>query len=260
MNLVWRHSKHAGTGRLLLLALADYADDDGNNIYPSIATLAKKCCMSARNVNHTLVTLQASGELVIKKNDGPRGTNRYLLCLPCAPLKDASPLTQPSAPEASNTPEALVTLKPASSTPEAGVLKPLKQPSPEPSLNHQEPPEGRRQRGARNCPKNFGVTADLARWAQTEGFCGDLQAETSAFRDHTFKNPITDWPGAWRNWIRRAIKFTPQRSPQLQPGAGDAKPAWALKAGFRNVFEAENEGCTERNASQFRSGKRLEHA
>lgn len=25
MNLVWKHSKHAGTGRLLMLALADYA-------------------------------------------------------------------------------------------------------------------------------------------------------------------------------------------------------------------------------------------
>ena len=39
-----------------------------------------------------------------------------------------------------------------------------------------------------------------------------------------------------------------------------ARPAWALAAGFNTRFDAENEGCTERNASQFQAGKRLENA
>jgi hypothetical protein len=261
MNLVWKHSQHAGTGRLMLLALADYADDNGNNIYPSIAALAAKCRMSARNVNHVLLALQASGELVVQQNDGPHGTNRYQLRLePVAPLKDASPLQPPSAPEASFTPEERFTLKPASSTPEAGVLKPLKAASPEPSLNHQEPPERPRKRGERNCPKAFSVTADLEGWAQAQGFRVNLDVETSRFRDYTFKRPITDWPGAWRNWIRNAAEFGAKKAPQHQPATGDATPAWALAAGFKNRFDAENEGCTERNASQFQAGKRLENA
>lgn len=37
----------------------------------------------------------------------------------------------------------------------------------------------------------------------------------------------------------------------------DPRPDWALQAGFANRFEAENEGCTPRNFSEFRDGKRL---
>jgi hypothetical protein len=46
----------------------------------------------------------------------------------------------------------------------------------------------------------------------------------------------------------------------IDPQRADAKPAWALKAGFTNRFDAENAGCNERNANQFRDGKRLETA
>jgi hypothetical protein len=38
------------------------------------------------------------------------------------------------------------------------------------------------------------------------------------------------------------------------------RPPWALAAGFNNRFDAENEGCTERNARHFHAGKRLENA
>jgi len=37
----------------------------------------------------------------------------------------------------------------------------------------------------------------------------------------------------------------------------DPTPQWALDAGFRNRFEAENEGCRPGNASQFREGRRV---
>ena len=32
----------------------------------------------------------------------------------------------------------------------------------------------------------------------------NLARETAKFRDHTFKGARSDWPGTWRNWIRRA--------------------------------------------------------
>lgn len=37
----------------------------------------------------------------------------------------------------------------------------------------------------------------------------------------------------------------------------DPKPDWALQAGFATRFEAENEGCTERNAHRYRDGRLL---
>lgn len=142
MARVWDASKHSGTELLMLLAIADFADDDGN-AYPAVPTLAAKCRMSSRNANFILSALRESGELEVRQNEGPRGTNRYCVV---TGLKAASPPplkpTSPQGPEASFTPEELFTLKPTSATPEAGFPKPLKPTSDEPSLNHQEPPVG----------------------------------------------------------------------------------------------------------------------
>lgn len=124
MAKVWEFSRHAGTELLVLLAVADFADDDGN-AYPAVPTLARKCRMTPRNANLILANLKKSGELVVKQNEGPKGTNRYLIRF--------------SPPEAGFTTEELFTLKRTSPTPEAGFPKPLKRTSDEPSVNHQEP-------------------------------------------------------------------------------------------------------------------------
>lgn len=64
------------------------------------------------------------------------------------------------------------------------------------------------KRASRKCPDSFTVTDDLVAWAQGESPGVDLARETAKFRDHTFKNAISDWPAAWRNWIRGAVKFS----------------------------------------------------
>ena len=125
MARVWADSMHAGTELLMLLAIADFADDDGN-AYPAVPTLAKKCRMSTRNANFILTALKVSGELEVRANEGPKGTNRYRIVPDSrtSPLKrtsaptPAKPLkpTSPSPPEAGFTPpEVHFTLKPTSS-------------------------------------------------------------------------------------------------------------------------------------------------
>lgn len=64
MTAVWDHSTHKGSELLLLLALADFAHDDGSGIYPSLRTMGQKIRMSERNVRYTLRKLEESGELV----------------------------------------------------------------------------------------------------------------------------------------------------------------------------------------------------
>ena len=277
MNLVWKHSKHAGTGRLLLLALADYADDDGNNIYPSVGALATKCRTSPRNVNHLLLALQASGELVIRQNDGPRGTNRYLLCLqPDTALKQASAPEAHFTPEGGFTSEAHFILKSASPTPEAGVLKPLKQPSPEPSLNHQEPSvPAKAPRKASKRPEGDppGFEAFYAAYPKKVDPTGtakafgkvdpnpELLAVMLAAIERQKKTP---------GWVKDDGQFIPYPATWLnqrrwEDGAASIqsdpdRPAWALQAGFKTRFDAENAGCNERNAGQFQAGNRLENA
>jgi hypothetical protein len=58
MSLIWEHATVGGSELLMLLALADYANDDGGSIYPSMQTLAKKSRLSvdqARRVIHKLI-------------------------------------------------------------------------------------------------------------------------------------------------------------------------------------------------------------
>jgi hypothetical protein len=138
MAAVWDKSAHAGTELLMLLAIADFADDNGN-AYPAVATLAMKCRMTPRNVNHILTQLKASGELEVRLNEGPKGCNRYRIRLDGVGLKPASPLKAASPLKCTSPSEGGFTLNPASLTPEAGFSKPLKPASDEPSLNHQEP-------------------------------------------------------------------------------------------------------------------------
>jgi hypothetical protein len=91
MTEVWKKSVHSGTNLLMMIALADHSDDDGNS-YPAVASLARKCRMQPRNANYILRALANSGELRILVNEGPRGTNRYRIMLnalgpnPCNPL------------------------------------------------------------------------------------------------------------------------------------------------------------------------------
>ena len=81
MTVVWAESRHKGSALLLLLALADYAHDDGGHAFPSVPTMARRVRMTERAVQLLLAKLKASGELVA---DGVRdgGTVVYRIVLP----------------------------------------------------------------------------------------------------------------------------------------------------------------------------------
>ncbi len=63
-------------------------------------------------------------------------------------------------------------------------------------------------RSTRKCPDTFVVSDEMREWAFREAPTVDVDRETAKLRDHTFRNAITDWPGAWRNWIRRSAETT----------------------------------------------------
>lgn len=89
MARVWKNSTHNGTELVMLLAIADFADDHGY-AYPSVGTLARKCRMGPRNAHYILKALEKSGELSVLRGQGPRGTNRYRVNV--NPVQDAAPL------------------------------------------------------------------------------------------------------------------------------------------------------------------------
>lgn len=71
-------------------------------------------------------------------------------------------------------------------------------------------------------------------------------------------------PGVARPWLLKACEAKAKLRDAKARGTvnltGDDKPTWAVKAGFANRFEAENDGCHEHNAMQFRDGKRTRAA
>jgi hypothetical protein len=73
---VWASSSTKSSSRLVLLALADYADDDGY-CYPSVARLAVKCAPTKRGVQVILRDLESRGELVIQRGTGRGNVNAY---------------------------------------------------------------------------------------------------------------------------------------------------------------------------------------
>jgi Helix-turn-helix domain len=76
LSRVWKHSKARLGDRLVLLALADFANDAGES-WPSVETLAKKSRISERETRYALRRLERSGELKTLPNKGPRGCNVY---------------------------------------------------------------------------------------------------------------------------------------------------------------------------------------
>ncbi len=119
MTRVWDHSKSRNGERLVLLAIADFADDHGR-AFPSIATLKAKSAMSERGVQQAIARLQESGELRVEIAAGPHGVNVYWVVLSAL----AEEYTPPQ------------NLPPADSAPPQNLHLPPADSAPKPSENH----------------------------------------------------------------------------------------------------------------------------
>lgn len=75
-NWVWAKSESRNGARLVLLALADRADDTGF-AWPSIEDLCERTKLSTRGVQKALAALAELGELEVENGGGRRVRNRY---------------------------------------------------------------------------------------------------------------------------------------------------------------------------------------
>src|SRR5918911_5780534 len=76
MSRVWESSRQSGGALLVLLAIADFADDQGL-AFPGVRTLARKARLSDRQVQRVLVELAAAGELVVRRGAGRQGSHLF---------------------------------------------------------------------------------------------------------------------------------------------------------------------------------------
>lgn len=132
MQSVWSNSEQAGTALLLMLAIADNCNDQGE-AWPSVPTLARKIRASERYVRILLRELEKTGELKIIP--GKRyGIDSNTLVISILLNYSSPPPLNPSSP---------LPLNPSSATPELQWREPLNpssaNPLRKPSVNHQEP-------------------------------------------------------------------------------------------------------------------------
>jgi len=78
LTRVFDTSPSEGLSRLVLIALADYADDDGH-CWPAIASIARKARCAESTVHRSLKKLVAAGEIEIDSGAGMNGVHRYRL-------------------------------------------------------------------------------------------------------------------------------------------------------------------------------------
>lgn len=86
MSWVFTHSRAKGFDRLVLLAIADAANDQGGAAWPSLSTIAAKAGIDRRTVTRRIVTLEELGELRRVSHGGRTGvggtSNSYEVVMP----------------------------------------------------------------------------------------------------------------------------------------------------------------------------------
>lgn len=80
MAYVWENSQHKGNELILLLAVADFANERGV-AWPGIDTLAKRIRVDSRTAQRCLKRVITTGELRIQTGAGPRGCNLYQIVM-----------------------------------------------------------------------------------------------------------------------------------------------------------------------------------
>lgn len=131
MSKVWEEAEVSGSELLVLLALADYANDDGTSIYPSMQSIAKKSRLSIVQARRTIHKLIAKGivELVEMGGwDGKRNrSNEYRIVSMRGTSKLIAPITDDST---------------GTITDDSTVLSPMIE---DPSYNHHKEPSEEKQ-------------------------------------------------------------------------------------------------------------------
>ena len=198
MSWAWSQ-KLEPTKKLILMALADYADDDGV-CWPSMNRLADKCNVSRRTILRNINVLKDDGILSSShrhREDGSMSSSRYVIHAEtqCDTLRQN--VTPPC---------------------DTGVTPPAT------PVSHHEPSlesPFRKERGrAGRIPENWLPSPDNILFAINEGFQENQVGRIAdKFKDYwtaaSGRNAAKkDWDATWRNWVRREAERVSVKKPE----------------------------------------------
>ncbi len=225
---VWEHSRSKLGARLVLLAIADHANGDGVDAFPSIAQLMHKTGLTERAVQKAVAELVKLGELHVAVGGGRGRTSRYRVLMVERPAEAVNPAEKTPYKERGKENPVKETPYSTQETPQNPTLNPAEF-APvtkyEPRATVKDSPSGSparaRTRGTR-LPPDFMITDQMWTWAAAEAtkvtgqpptpetFSDWLDRHTEIFRDHWIGKPSPhglklDWVATWRNWMRKEI-------------------------------------------------------
>lgn len=214
MVSVWKHSKQKAAARLLLIAIADSANDHGE-AWPGIKSLAKKCNTGDRNVQKLIKQIEADGELRVVEGGGRStvngSTNKYIVITPDIPLPASINEARPVPPR---TP--VYHLAPVSKRAKGGATQgttPVPPRAPKPNVNPRNQDGGVRAH-VQEQPTPQPTPPPPGLVESDEALRIHLGPTTRQFQDiHTARDPlddqeIADLPG-WIKSLERAGKRSP---------------------------------------------------
>ncbi|WP_083195216.1 helix-turn-helix domain-containing protein [Pararhodobacter sp. CCB-MM2] len=208
MTEVWANGPSNQSELLVLLALADFADDDGF-CWPSMASIATKARIEERSARRVIRRLEDAGWLSVKVGNGRRGCSEYRVKPgPKVPRTECPPDTERTKPG----PSVQETRTPRSPEP-SGTIK-----------NRQEESAGEdppRRKPLRQLPEDWTPSdrniADATKHQFTDE---EIRHEAHRFRNYhqSHDTRFRDWDAAWRTWLGNARKFA-RRAPRADAEA-----------------------------------------
>lgn len=217
------------TAKLVLIKLADNADDDGV-CFPSQTTIARHCELSTDSVSRHVKKLETLGLISVRRErvNGVKQRNIYTLN-----LRDGYPQNAARVPaesrEGTRRESKRVPAESRSNLPDITTIEP----------KESTPP---RSAGASRLDQNFHPPNDWIDFALTEGFSQtEAQREADKFRDYWIAQPGAkgrklDWFATWRNWVRRAGDG---RKPSSSGQRGYHGPADPVEIGSEIIRQLE---------------------
>lgn len=214
--------------RLVMLALADRADDQSCACYPSISDIVSRTGMKERGVQNVIKRLVEIGVLFVAWGGGRHQRNTYTINLNTAPdagyrlnsdnQNPASGAPFQQKPRTENTVSDTETPHSKTDTPHSTTLNPAPDAG-EPSLTTIEPEEkildaqDAPPKKTRRCqlPNGWVPSQKNIDDAYSKNFTDEeIENEACKFRDHHAAKAtvFADWDAAWRTWIGNARKFS----------------------------------------------------
>lgn len=217
MSAVWENGPDDRSELLVMLALADFCNDEGE-CWPSMRSIAAKARMTERGAQKTIGRLVDAGRVSVATGGGRGGCNRYQICTRNPERNSVNVETNPEQ----ETPNDVHRPRTDEHKPRTGVQKTPNGGSPEPSGTVKEPSVGRR--GSR-LPEDWSLTPEYRRAAADIGLSEfEAQRQAEIFRDYWRSKAgreasKLDWLATWRNWCRKSREFSANRNPSRSDSA-----------------------------------------